>query len=317
MRTPTIPATAAGRARTRPRARKTRKEAAEMRAIYRRELRSYFNSMIGYIFTAVVIFFISLTFRRVNLLTGFPYFAYALAGATPVFVLAVPLLTMRSMAEERRNKTDQLLLTYPVSVQAVVLGKYLAMLTVLAVPLLISCVCPLVIASGGSGSFLIDYSAIFAFLCMGGMFISIGMFISSLTDNQIIAAVGSMGALLALAIWPEIVALIPSTPDAALAGFAALLALAALTVYGLTRRPAPACAVGGVGAAALAALWFTQKTNLSGMLKNFLGLFSAPDAIGNFTDYYVFDIKGLLLFISVSALFVFLTAQSVLKRRWS
>jgi ABC-2 type transport system permease protein len=288
-----------------------------MRAVYKRELRSYFNSMIGYIFTAVVLFFIALPFRRVNLVTGFPYFAYALTGALPVFVFAVPLLTMKSMAEERRNRTDQMLLTYPVSVRAVVLGKYFAMLTVLAAPLLISCVCPVVIASGGNGSFLIDYSAIFAYLCMGGMFISIGMFISSLTENQIIAAVGSMGALLALAIWPEIIMLIPSTPDAALVGFTALIALAALTVYGLTRRPAIACVVGGAGAAALAGLYVTQKAGLPAMLKNFLGLFSAPDAIGNFTSYYVFDVKGLLLFISVSALFVFLTAQSVLKRRWS
>jgi ABC-2 type transport system permease protein len=294
-----------------------RTEATAMRAVYKRELRSYFNSMIGYIFTAVVVFFISLTFRRVNLVTGFPYFAYALTGAMPVFVFAVPLLTMKSMAEERRNKTDQLLLTYPVSVQAVVLGKYFAMLTALAAPLLISCVCPIVIASGGNGSFLIDYSAIFAYLCMGGMFISIGMFISSLTDNQIIAAVGSMGALLALAIWPEIIMLIPSTPDAALVGFTALIALAALTVYGLTRQPAIACVVGGTGAAALAVIYVTQKPGLPAMLKSFLGLFSAPDAIANFTNYYVFDVKGLLLFISVSALFVFLTAQSVLKRRWS
>jgi ABC-2 type transport system permease protein len=294
-----------------------RAEAMTMRAVYKRELRSYFNSMIGCIFTAVVVFFIALTFRRVNLITGFPYFAYALTGALPVFVLAVPLLTMKSMAEERRNKTDQMLLTYPVSVPAVVLGKYFAMLTVLAVPLLISCVCPIVISYGGNGSFLIDYSAILAFLCMGGMFIAIGMFISSLTENQIIAAVGSMGALLALAIWPEIVALIPSTPDAALIGFAALVALAALTVYGLTRRPVSGCAVGAVGAVALGVLYLTQKARLPGMLGRFLGLFSAPDAINNFTGYYVFDVKGLLLFITVSVLFIFLTVQTVLKRRWS
>jgi ABC-2 type transport system permease protein len=292
-------------------------EVTAMTAVYKRELRSYFNSMIGYIFTAIVIFFIALMFRRVNLVTGFPYFAYSLTGVMPVFVLAVPLLTMKSMAEERRNRTDQMLLTYPVSVRAVVLGKYLAMLTVLAVPLLISCMCPIIIASGGSGSFLIDYSAILAFLCMGGMFISIGMFISSLTESQIIAAVGSMGALLALAIWPEIVMLIPNTPDAALIGFAALLALAALTLYALTRRASVAVSVGAVGAAALAALYFTQKAGMPGMLKDFLGLFSVPDAIGNFTSYYVFDVKGLLLFISVSALFVFLTVQTVLKRRWS
>jgi ABC-2 type transport system permease protein len=127
-------------------------------------------------------------------------------------VLAVPILTMKSMAEERRSKTDQMFLTYPVTVTRVVLGKFFAMLTVFAVPLIIACLCPLIIMSGNVNVLLIDYSAIFAFLCLGALFVSIGMFISSLTESQIIAAVGSMGAILALCLWSTVIELIPIIP---------------------------------------------------------------------------------------------------------
>ncbi|MDR3278863.1 MAG: ABC transporter permease [Oscillospiraceae bacterium] len=181
-----------------------------MKAIYKREIRAHFNTMTGYIFTAIVMLFISLNFKTINLTGGFPYFAYALSSALLVFVIGVPILTMRSMAEERRWKTDQLLLTYPVSVAGIVLGKFFAMMTVFAIPLAFSCLCPVVISLGYSSSFLIDYASILAFLCLGCLFVSIGMFISSLTESQVIAAVGSMGALLALCMWPQLIAMLPT-----------------------------------------------------------------------------------------------------------
>ena len=128
-----------------------------MTAIYKRELCSYFNSMIGWVFVSVLTVFIGIYFFVNNLFAGYPYFANSLGSTLFVFMVLIPILTMRSLADERHSKTDQLLLTAPVSVTAVVMGKYLAMLTVFAVPVLIACLCPLIIAVNGTAFLLTDY----------------------------------------------------------------------------------------------------------------------------------------------------------------
>ena len=112
-----------------------------MKAIYKRELRSYFTSMTGYIFIAVILAFTGIYFMAVNMYGGYPYFSQALANTLPVFMFAIPVLTMRSFADERRSKTDQLLLTAPVSLTQIVMGKYLAMVTVFAIPVVICIGC--------------------------------------------------------------------------------------------------------------------------------------------------------------------------------
>jgi ABC-2 type transport system permease protein len=295
-----------------------------MTAVYKREVRSYFNSMIGYVYTCIVLLIIGLMFMATNLMSSqstgsYPYFAATLSSSLIVLIFAVPILTMKSIAEERRSKTDQLLLTYPVKVSSVILGKYFAMVTVFAVPLLISCLCPLVISweSAGGGSFLIDYSTILAVLCLGCLFVAIGMFISSLTESQIIAAVASMGTFLLMFFWSALTNYVPETALASLIGFLILLAVILIILQNLTRSGILTAIVGIVGAGGLAALYFLDNALLSGLIKRFLGIFSVTDALGNFSSYFVFDLKGLLLFLSLSVLFVFMTIQSVQKRRWS
>ena len=120
-----------------------------MLAIYKRELKSYFQSMTGPVFVAFLIGFTGIYFMAYNMMSGYPYFSYSLSGALIVFLVGVPLITMRSFSEERKNKTDQLLLTAPVSLGKVVLGKYFAMVTVIAIPNLVFCVFPLIIKSQG------------------------------------------------------------------------------------------------------------------------------------------------------------------------
>ena len=121
-----------------------------MLAIYKRELKSYFRSFIGLLFIAVTLFFLGLYFTVYNLLNGYPYFAYSVSSVIFLFMLSVPILTMRILAEEKRSKTDQLILTAPVSVGAVVMGKFLALVTIFLIPTLIACVYPLIMANFGS-----------------------------------------------------------------------------------------------------------------------------------------------------------------------
>lgn len=295
-----------------------------MTAVYKRELNSYFNSMIGYVYTSIVLLFIGFMFMATNLVNQYaygvyPYFAAALSSSAIVFIFAVPILTMKSIAEERRSKTDQMLLTYPVKASSVILGKYLAMVTVYAIPLAVSCLCPLIISweSAGGGSLLIDYSAILAFLCLGFLFVAIGMFISSLTESQIISAIASMAALLLLFFWAGLISYIPETALATLIGFLIILAAVLPVLFNMTRSRLVTAVTGIVGGVGLLACYLFASSLLNGLLKKVLGIFSITNVLANFTSYSAFDLKGLFLFLSLAALFVFLTVQSVQKRRWS
>ena len=234
-----------------------------MKAIYKREVSSYFNSMIGYVYVAAVVFFIGLYFMANNLYYGYPKFSYALINVMSVFMFAVPILTMKSLAEERKNRTDQLLLTAPVSLTGVVMGKYLALVAVMAIPVALSCLCPLIIAANGQSSLLSDYASIFAFFLVGCVYVAIGMFISALTESQIIAAVGTFAILLILNLWDDLMSFLPDA--------------------------------------------------LSGVLS----AFSFRGTFQNFALYNVFDLGGVVLYLSMAALFVFLTIQTLQKRRWS
>lgn len=162
-----------------------------MKAIFKREFRSFFHNMTGPVFMAAIFVFMGIYFVAYNMVQGYPYFTAAMSGMSFIMLLAVPILTMRSFAEERKTKTDQLLLTSPVSVTKIVLGKYAAMLAVFGNLYADS------LYSADRHSFLrrridsADYSAILGFFLLGAAYIAIGMFVSSLTESQIISAVAT------------------------------------------------------------------------------------------------------------------------------
>ena len=160
-----------------------------MLAIYKRELKSYFRSFIGFLFIAVTLFFLGLYFSVYNLMNGYPYFAYVVSSVTFLFMLTVPILTMRVLAEERKQKTDQLLLTSPVSVSGIVMGKYLALVTIYAIPIAVLATYPLIMSKFGTVAFGSAYTALLGFFLLGCANLAIGVFISSLTESQVIAAV--------------------------------------------------------------------------------------------------------------------------------
>lgn len=182
-----------------------------MKAIYKRELKSYFDSMIGYVFIAFLVAITGIYFMVYNLNMGYPYFSYALNSILFIMLVAVPVLTMKCFAEEKKSRTDQLLLTAPVSLSQIVLGKYFAMVTVFAVPCAIYAVFPLIIESQGEAHIGIDYMAILAFFLLGCVYIAIGMFLSALTESQIIAAISTFGVLLILYLWEGLVDFLPTS----------------------------------------------------------------------------------------------------------
>ena len=166
-----------------------------MWAIYKRELRSYLTSMTGYIFMAVLLAVAGLYYTANCLVGGYPVFGVILSSIYFVLLIVVPVLTMRSMAEEKKQKTDQLLLTAPVSIWQIVAGKYLAMLTVFLIPMLVLCLYPLILLQFGSVSLPMAYASIFGYTLFGAACLAIGLFLSALTESQVIAAVLTFGVL--------------------------------------------------------------------------------------------------------------------------
>lgn len=160
-----------------------------MFAIYKRELKSYFRSFIGFLFIAVTLFFLGLYFSVYNLINCYPYFSYVVSAVSFVFLISVPILTMRTLAEEKKSKTDQLILTAPVSVGSIVVGKFLALLTIFLIPVVIICFYPILMSQFGTVPMAEAYLAILAYFLYGMTAIAIGLFVSSLTESQVIAAV--------------------------------------------------------------------------------------------------------------------------------
>ena len=288
-----------------------------MKAIYKRELKCYFNSMIGYIFIAFFVAFMGFYFMAYNLYNGYPYFSYTLSATITIMLIAVPILTMKSFAEDRKTKTDQLLLTAPVSVTQIVLGKYLAMVTVFLIPMLISCICPLIIKANGQAYLLTDYSTILAFFLMGCIFIAIGMFISVLTESQIIAAVGTFGILFVLCLWSDLITFLPLSSGGTVAGILIFITALALIIWGMTKNWFMAAIVEAVGCAVFLLLYIIDDSIFQNGLSAILSRIDIRNAFNNFASNNIFDITGLIFYLSMSFIFVFLTVQVLLKRRWS
>ena len=288
-----------------------------MLAIYKRELKSYFHSMTGCVFIAFLVMFTGIYFMAYNLNAGYPYFSYTLSGSLIVFLVGIPLLTMRSFSEERKTKTDQLLLTAPVSLTKVVLGKYFAMVTVLAVPNVIFCLFPLLIKLQGTAYLLVDYSSIAVFFLLGCVYLAIGMFMSSLTESKIIAFTSTYGILLLLYLWDGILSFLPGSALSGMIGILLILTLIVVYIYHMTKNWMLAAGIEAVGIAAALIVYFVKSSLYENLLTKLLGRLALADVFMNISSSNIVDVSGLLLYVSILIIFVFLTIQTIQKRRWS
>ncbi len=159
-----------------------------MIAVCKHELSSHFHSLTAYIFSAFLLAFVGIGAMLYNIQSAVANFEYVLSFVCLGFVVIIPILTMKAVAEERRQKTDQLLYSLPITTSQIMIGKYVALLVVYLVPLVVISFYPLIFARFGEVYLLTSYGSMFAFFMMGAAFIAIGMFISSLTDNLGFAA---------------------------------------------------------------------------------------------------------------------------------
>lgn len=288
-----------------------------MLAIYKREVKSYFQSMIGCVFVAFLVAFTGIYFTAYNLTAGYPYFSYTLSGSLIVFLVGIPLITMKSFAEERKNKTDQLLLTAPVSLSKVVLGKYLAMATVVAVPNLIFCLFPLLIKLNGTAYLKVDYISIGVFFLLGCVYLAIGMFMSALTESQIIAFISTFGVLLVLYLWDGLMEFLPSTAFDCMLGLILILSLVVLYLWQMTSNWV-ICAVSEAVIVIGCVVTYMVKSSLfENLLTKLLGKLALANVFTGITQNSIVDVSGIMLYLSVITVFIFLTIQAIQKRCWS
>lgn len=288
-----------------------------MLAIYKREFKSYFQSMVGCVFVAFLVAFTGIYFTAYNLNAGYPYFSYTLSGSLIVFIVGIPLITMRSFAEERKNKTDQLLLTAPVSLTKIVLGKYLAMISVVAIPNLIFCLFPLLIKMNGTAYLKTDYISIGVFFLLGCVYVAIGMFMSALTESQMIAFITTFGLLLILYLWNGIIGFLPSSAIGSLIGLIVIFTIIIAYVYHMTENWMLSAVLEVSGIVASVATYIVKSSLFENLLTKILGKLALADVFTDITNNHIVDITGIVLYLSVIAIFIVLTIQAIQKRRWS
>lgn len=177
-----------------------------MRAIYHKEMRQYFNSVMGYVFLAIFMLISGFYFTMGNLLSGSGSISYFFQSIISLLMYLIPMLTMRSFAEEKKIKTEQLLFTAPVSTTEIVLGKFLAAMSVFLCGLAVTLLYPIILALFSSNSFIGAIQNMFwetlgnylAIILLVGAFVAIGIFISAITENQVVAAILSYVVLFGL-----------------------------------------------------------------------------------------------------------------------
>ena len=287
-----------------------------MIAVYRREVGSYFKGVLGYLLGAFLLVFAGIYCMVYNLSGYYSNFEYVLSAIGFIYLIAVPIISMRSVAEEKKQKTDQLLYSLPISLGSVVMGKYLAMLTVLALPTGIMALYPLILSQFGAVAYGTAYGALLAFFLMGGCLLSIGLFISSITDSQVAAAVITLLTMMLLYFMSSLASWV-STDGAASLNALMLLAVVAAVIFYIMSKNAIVSVIAGAALIGGLQLWYhLDSSAFSGLFASMMTAISVFDRFDTFTNG-VFDVTAIVYYLSIIGVMIFLTTQAMEKRRWS
>jgi ABC-2 type transport system permease protein len=288
-----------------------------MGAVYLREIQSYFQTITGFIFLGLFLLFAGMIFVLSNLWPpGTSDFRNTLTFLNFIFLIGVPILTMRLLSEESRQKTDQLYLTSPTPLTGVVLGKYGAALTLLAMALAITGIFPAMIDTAGlvvASELACAYLGVFL---LGASLVAVGLFVSSLTDNQVSAALLTFGVILLIWVVDWLIQAIPRDRTAGLVFCAVLSVAGALFVYGAVRNLWIAAAVGIVALGATFGAYALWPARFDGLIVHVLVWFSLVARYNTFSRG-VLAVGPILYYVSFSATFIFLTVRVIDRRRWA
>lgn len=287
-----------------------------MIAVFKRELNAYFKGIMGYLASAFLLIFVGIYTMAYNLTGYYANFEYVISAVSFIYLIAVPVLTMRSIAEEKRSKTDQLLYSLPISMTDVIVGKYLAMLAVLLVPVAITGVYPLVLSQFGNVSLKVAYGALTAYFMLGACLLSIGLFVSSVTESQVASAVITLVVMLFLYYMSSLATFVSTSAQASMIAIIISMILFALVLWKLTKNATIGIFTGGVGSLLIYLVYTVDQTMFSGLFPKMMESLSVFDRFDTFIGG-VFDVTAIVYYLSIIIVFLFLSVQAMEKRRWS
>lgn len=287
-----------------------------MRAIFQHELRGAFHGLAAYLFCAFLLVFVGVGAMIYNIQAAVANFEYVLQFVCIGLVVIVPVLTMRSFAEERRQKTDQLLYSLPLGTWDIVAGKYLALVTVFLVPMVFISAYPLLFSLYGEVYLPSAYGSLLAFLLLGAALIAAGIFVSPLTESQGFAAGIAIAAFLLNYYSVSLAEQVSATALGSLLALGVTALLLALLIRALTRNAALAWGVGGVCALAALVVYLIDAAKLEGLLPTLMEKLSLFERFYPFVNG-IFDWTSVVFYGSVIVFFLFLTVMSLEKRRYN
>jgi len=283
-------------------------------AVFRKELHTYAVTMIGAASLAVLLALTGFVTRYINCFNGYGSYSYTLQNlAFWFYTIAMPLLTMRTFSEEYRQKTDQLLLTAPVRVRSVVYGKYAALLVMLLIPVLFMKIYAAALGRYGSMPVAADNAALFLFFLMGTAYFAAGMFISSVTENQIISAVICILFVIFTQLIGNVRTIISAGRGSAFIFVVILAALLSLLIYLGTKRLYGSAVIFLILMIAAVLLFLLRGDLFDGRVSQVIGVFDFRSVF--FTGVMgMLDLKAVLFFLSFAAAGIELTVYSVSRR---
>lgn len=287
-----------------------------MSAIFKHELRTYFHSLTAYLFGALLLVFIGVFAMLYNIQAAVSNFELVFHYGSLIFVVIVPIMTMRVIAEERKQKTDQLLYSLPVTTTQVILGKYLALLMVSLVPLALLSTYPLIFSRYGDVYLPTSYGSLFAFFLVGAALLALGIFISSLTDNQGFAAGIGIAVILLNYFSVRLSEYVSSTAFGSVIVLAILILVLGAVVKHLTKNENLSFAVSIALMLILIAFFYLKTESFEGLLPSIMSKLSLFERLDSFING-VFDVTAVVYYMTFIGSFLFLSVQSLEKRRYN
>jgi ABC-2 type transport system permease protein len=287
-----------------------------MLAILKKEFCSYFLTPVGYIFMSFFLLISGLLFSLSNLFTASSDYSSVFTNIIFIFLITAPILTMRLISEENRQKTDQLLLTCPLKVTDIVIGKYLAAVGIFLLTLAVTWIYPLIMNRYGFISLPQIFCGYIGFFLLGACCVAVGLFVSALTDNQVGAAFITFGLLFLIQIFEYIRQILPND---ILSGviFASLILIGlALLVRQATQNNLVSLLTALLGALIIGSLYAFNRNLFEGLIINVCGWFSLLKRYQEFASGLL-TLSSVVYYLSFITAFIFLTVQLIAKRRWN
>ena len=287
-----------------------------MTAVFRNEIRMLFSGLTAYVYGAFLLFFVAIYMMYYNLNSSYANFEYALMGASFAFIIIIPIVTMRIIAEEKKQKTEQLLYSLPISTTQIVIGKFLAVFLASVFPMCIVIVYPLILKNYGNLYLPTAFGSLFAFIMLAASLLAMGIFISSITESQPMAA-GICFALMALNYY--MVTLAEYVATSAYGSFVAIVIVELILTFLIKHMTGNSLLASGIGGATFivtVGLYLYKNEWFEGLFPRILENLSVYERFYEFVDG-IFDYTHIVYFISVILFFLFLTVQSLEKRRYN